>query len=299
MHQIDQAVASVDFDLAIVSQVDMVAYSDALNGLPAIFDEVESGVYYSQFIEAKNSRERIRFGLTWYKYRNYLARAMKSYAISTVVSKREATIISKIISRNSRIEIIPNSVDLQAYKDIKEQPRPNSLIFSGSFTYFPNYEAMLWFLGTIYPEIQAKIPDVEISITGNHAGLPLPKANNILLTGLVENVNSYIARSWCSVVPLQTGGGTRLKVLEAMALRTPVVTTSKGAEGLDVQDGKHLLIADEPRAFSQCVIRLLRDQDLRQAIAAEGYKLVQEKYNWEAVMPHFLALIDEIKQTVN
>jgi glycosyltransferase involved in cell wall biosynthesis len=292
--KIGQAVASVNFDLAIVSQVDMVAYSEAIRGLPAIFEEVEVGIIYSQYFQAIEVRDRIRMGLTWIKYRNFLASTMKKYAISTVVSQSEATLLSKSISGKSRIEIIPNFVDLQAYEDIQEQPLPNSLIFSGSFTYFPNYQAMLWFLSEIYPEIQARVPDVKMSITGNHAGLSLPVADHVLLTGMVENVYPHIARSWCSVVPLQTGGGTRLKVLEAMALRTPVVTTSKGAEGLDVQDGKHLLIADDPRSFSQSVIRLLRDQSLRQAISDEGYKLVREKYNWDVVMPHFMAMIDQV-----
>jgi glycosyltransferase involved in cell wall biosynthesis len=151
---------------------------------------------------------------------------------------------------------------------------------------------MLWFLRLVYPNVKAQVSDVELSITGNHAGLALPMDDHILLTGMVENVYPHIARSWCSIVPLQTGGGTRLKILEAMALHTPVVTTSKGAEGLDVQDGKHLLIADNPEAFAQSLIRLLRDLDLRKTIADEAYKLVREKYNWEVVMPHFLALID-------
>jgi glycosyltransferase involved in cell wall biosynthesis len=114
------------------------------------------------------------------------------------------------------------------------------------------------------------------------------------LTGFVDDVRPLIARSWASIVPLHTGGGTRLKILEAMALRTPVIATSKGAEGLDVQSGKHLLIADTPETFVQQVVRLLRQPQLRENLAEEAYALVREKYDWQVIMPHFLNLIEEI-----
>jgi glycosyltransferase involved in cell wall biosynthesis len=153
---------------------------------------------------------------------------------------------------------------------------------------------MVWFLREVYPHVQAQVTDVRLSITGDHADRPLPPASNVALTGFVDDVRPLIARSWGSVVPLHTGGGTRLKILEAMALGTPVVATPKGAEGLDVQDGEHILIADTPETFAQQVIHLLKKPELRQQLADNAHQLIREKYDWEVVLPRFLDLIERV-----
>jgi polysaccharide biosynthesis protein PslH len=103
-----------------------------------------------------------------------------------------------------------------------------------------------------------------------------------------------IARSCASIVPLHTGGGTRLKILEAMALGTPVIATSKGAEGLAAQNTEHLLVADQPTAMAQAVVRILREETLRRRLADNAYHLVQEQYDWERLMPRFLDLIEQV-----
>jgi glycosyltransferase involved in cell wall biosynthesis len=135
---------------------------------------------------------------------------------------------------------------------------------------------------------------VQFTITGDHANLPLPPADRVTLTGFVDDVRPLIAAAGVSVVPLRVGGGTRLKILEAMALRTPVVTTSKGAEGLDVQPGEHLLIADTPEAFAAASLRLLQEPGLRQRLADNAYRLVAEKYDWAVTMPRFLELVERV-----
>jgi len=107
-------------------------------------------------------------------------------------------------------------------------------------------------------------------------------------------VRPLIASAWASIAPLQQGGGTRLKILEALALQTPVVATSKGAEGLDARHDEHLLIADAPDEFANQVVRLLQDPALRQRLAANGARLVSEQYDWANVMPRFLNLVEQI-----
>ena len=144
------------------------------------------------------------------------------------------------------------------------------------------------------PRLQAEIPDVCLTITGDHANLPLPSTENVTLTGFVDDIRPLIASSWISLAPIQVGGGTRLKILEAMALRTPVVATSKGAEGLDATPGEHLLIADTPEAFAATTVRLLREPELRQYLADNAYQLVSQKYDWAAAMPQFLNLVDRV-----
>src|SRR3989304_6090235 len=145
---------------------------------------------------------------------------------------------------------------------------------------------MVWFLEEVYPLIQAQVPDLSLTITGDHADLPLPPASNVTLTGVVDDIRPLIASSSVSLVPLQAGGGTRLKILEAMALGVPVVSTLKGAEGLEIRSGEHLLIADTPEAFAENVIRVLRDPALRKGITDRARRMVEEKYDWAVVMPH-------------
>jgi glycosyltransferase involved in cell wall biosynthesis len=148
----------------------------------------------------------------------------------------------------------------------------------------------------VNPLVQAQIPDVHLSITGDHANLALPPANNVTLTGFVDDIRSWVASSCLSLAPIFMGGGTRLKILEAMALRTPVVATSKGAEGLDVVHGEHLLLADTPQEFADVIVRLLHDPILYQQIADNGYQLIAEKYDWPSVTPHFLHLVERTAQ---
>jgi glycosyltransferase involved in cell wall biosynthesis len=135
-----------------------------------------------------------------------------------------------------------------------------------------------------------------VTITGDHADLPLPPADNLALTGFVDDVRPLIASAWVSLVPIRVGGGTRLKILEAMALGTPVVATSKGTEGLDAKHGEHLLIADSPEAFAEAVIRLLQEPGLRRRLADKAYQLVQERYDLAALIPRFLDLVERVAQ---
>jgi glycosyltransferase involved in cell wall biosynthesis len=138
---------------------------------------------------------------------------------------------------------------------------------------------------------------VRLTITGDDAGKTLPAAANVLRTGFVEDVRPVIARAAVSIAPIFTGGGTRLKILEAMALRTPVVSTTKGAEGLDIEHGRHLLIADTAEVFADAVLSLLRDAQFRQGLAERAYQLVTEKYDWAAVMPLFLNVVHDSVHT--
>lgn len=287
-------IAERNYEIVIASQEGAAGYSHCFRGKAALFEEVEIGVSYERFAHTASTWGRFRYGLTWAKHRQYLARLLRDFEACTVVSAREQHLLAKAVPDYGAIEVIPNCIDLADYCEVQESPQPNHLIFTGSFRYFANHEAMTWFLQQIYPRVQTQAPDVRLTITGDHANLPLPPADNVTLTGFVDDVRPLIASAWISLVPILAGGGTRLKILEAMALGTPVVATSKGAEGLDVRPDEHLLIADTPEAYAAAVIRLLSESGLRQRLADNAYQLVSEKYDWAAVMPRFLSLVDRV-----
>ena len=153
---------------------------------------------------------------------------------------------------------------------------------------------MLWFTENVFSVISARFPDIQLIITGDHLGLPLPVKKNVVLTGNLDDIRPKIASAAVSVVPLLSGGGTRLKILEALALKTPVVSTTKGAEGLEVTDGENILIADTPAAFAHGVMKVLDDHQLGRRLADNGYNLVNEKYSAEAIAARYNTLLDQL-----
>ncbi len=291
--RIERTLGANQYDLVIASQLTAASYAPYFGNVPAIFEEPEVGLLYEKFANAKNLKDRLRHGLTWEKHRRYVASVMRRFRACTVVSNAERELLRKCAPEYDAVHVIPNAIDLNEYTKSHAAPQPNTLIFTGSFRYFVNHEAMTWFVGEVYPRVQAEIPDVRLTITGDHANLGLPQATNVTLTGVVDDVRSLIASSWISLAPILQGGGTRLKIVEAMALRTPVVATSKGAEGLDARHNEHLLIADEPDVFAREVVRLLRDPGLRERLTNNAYQLVREKFDWSAVLPRFLQLVRE------
>jgi glycosyltransferase involved in cell wall biosynthesis len=292
---IRETLGSGDFDLVIASEWGMAAYVNAFRGYKALLEDLELGVLYEAYARADALWTRLRSGLTWIKHRRYLRRLLPCFQACTVVSEPDRKMLCAAIPEyKNMIEVIPNCIDGSDYIGYGNSARPNSLIYTGSFRYGPNYDAMIWFIKEIFPAILARNPAVHLTITGDRADRSLPPGSAVTHAGFVRDVKSLIAGSAITIVPLRIGAGTRLKILEAMALGTPVVSTSKGAEGLEVQHGEHLLIADDPGDFSDAVLRLLHDPELSSHLAVRGSKLVREKYEWEQNMPRLLNLIERV-----
>jgi len=151
--------------------------------------------------------------------------------------------------------------------------------------YVPNSDGMLYFLDEIFPLIKKKVPGVTITIVGNRPPRELLRraSDDVIVTGYVDDVRPFVERAAVYVAPLRIGSGTRLKILEALSMKKPVVTTSIGCEGLDVVDGESALVADEPEAFACRVIELLHSDRLRRKLMRTGSELVREKYDWRIV----------------
>lgn len=280
------------YDIIIASQWYMAAYQDCFNGLPAIFEEAELGVFQDRVRRAGSSLQSMRHRLTLTKMELYLRTLLPRFRSATVVSEKERALLSRAAPASSVIEVIPNGVSLGEYAGIRAEPEPDSLIFTGSFRYFANYQAMLWFVKDVFPRVKEMNPQARLTITGDPAGRSFPQVPGVTHAGFLRDVRPKVAASWASIAPILTGGGTRLKILEAMALHTPVISTSKGAEGLDVKHEEHLLIADSPKDFAEATASLLADPDLRSRLAANAYSLVRERYDWSVILPRFLNLVE-------
>ena len=241
---------------------------------------------------------RLRAWVNWRKRRSYDARLYAQFDLCTMVSEQDrASGLQLLGDRLGRLEVVPNGVDCQHNHPGLAEPQPGVLVYNGALTYSANYDAMQYFLSAIYPLVQREEPGVSLAITGSTSGVDLSRLrldDSVRLTGYVEDVRPVMAGASVCVVPLRQGGGTRLKILEAMALGTPVVATSKAAEGLDVTPGRDLLIADAPSEFAMAVIRLLSLPFLRESLARNARLLVQERYDWQAIGDRFTHLVEEV-----
>ena len=163
----------------------------------------------------------VRSKFTLMKLTFYLRGLLPHFVSCTVVSESEGELLRRMVPNYKSIQVIPNFINVADYTEDRRAPETNTLIFTGFFQYRANYEAMKWFSEQVYPRIQASVPQVRLTITGDHRNLPLPFAHGVIMTGFVNNVRPLVASSWASLAPIQSGGGTRLKILEAMALRAP------------------------------------------------------------------------------
>ena len=163
------------------------------------------------------------------------------------------------------MSIVPNGVDVTRASLAAPAPADSRLIYPGSITYDANLDAVTFFASEILPLIRRARPHVELWVTGSTAGVETSAlaGAGVRFTGLLPDVDAAVRDSTVCVVPLRIGGGTRMKVLQAMALGTPVVATPKGVEGLDVMPGRHVLVADSPAHFAEQTLRLLQDASMR------------------------------------
>jgi glycosyltransferase involved in cell wall biosynthesis len=292
--EICRLVSKNKFDLVIASQLTMASYSAAYGGVKAVFEEIELGGFYEKAHITGEWPKRIRHWLTWLKLKSYMSQVLKNFAVCSVVSEKERKIfIDAFPHHQNKAVVIPNCIDLTEYRISDIARKRNHIVFSGSFRYQANYDAVLWFLREVYPLILKHVSDIQLLITGDHADLPLPMTQNVRRVGHVEDIKTLIASCDASIVPIWSGGGTRLKILEAMAVGTPVISTSKGAEGLLAIPGEHILIADEPERFAALLRQLLLDKEFSNQLSSNAYRLVEEQYDWTKVMPRFLRMVEE------
>ena len=184
------------------------------------------------------------------------------------------------------IEIIPNGVDVTHYLPDFTSEASAHLIYIGSMDWYPNEDAVGFFADEVLPRIQARVPDVRFSIVGGNPSARVQKLaerEGVVVTGRVPEIKPYFAEATVFVVPLRIGSGTRLKILEALAMGKAIVSTSVGAEGLNLKDSEEIFIADEPATFADAVTRLLTDVPLRRRIGENGRTRVEQDYDWRSI----------------
>lgn len=191
---------------------------------------------------------------------------------------------------------VPTGVDTDFFRPPRpRRPEAGLIGFLGSMDWMPNIECVHHFVRDIFPTVLRRHPDARLLVVGRDPAPSLRRLaaddGRIVLTGTVDDVRPHLDRCEVLVVPLRSGGGTRIKIFEAMAQGLPVVSTTVGAEGLPVRDGETILIADEPGAFAEAVVRLLESPELREELATRAREVLVQHHSWASVADHFLSLM--------
>ena len=225
----------------------------------------------------------------WRKLRAAEARACSRATLTVAVSEEDAALLAARAPA-ARVRAIPTGVDLSYFAPGTSREDDTSLVFMGSMDWLPNEDAVLHFLEAILPRVRGEVRNVSFTVVGRNPGPRLRAAaarDGIALTGRVEDIRPHVLRAAVFVVPLRVGGGTRLKIFEALAMGKAVVSTTVGAEGLPLVPGLHFVRADDPDEFAQAVVSLLRDPGLRRSLGLQGRRLVEERYGWPRVAEEF------------
>jgi glycosyltransferase involved in cell wall biosynthesis len=192
-------------------------------------------------------------------------------------------------SRDARVEVVPNGVDTEFFSNTGDTERPNTLIYVGGMTWHPNHDAMRFFIEEILPLLKKEVPDIEMTHIGRQTGdeffRKAEREKALRILGFVDDIRPELSRAAVYVVPLRIGGGTRLKVLDALSMGCAIVSTSIGCEGIDVTDGKDIIIADDAESFARKTVEVLSDTELRQRLRENARKLAEEKYSWKTIAP--------------
>jgi sugar transferase (PEP-CTERM/EpsH1 system associated) len=236
---------------------------------------------------AETHRGRMTFGLYDTQHRRMLAyedSALQRFDGVLTVSDADRTTFTRLYP-DARVKptwVIPTGVDTEYFAPDGPAASEPRLVFAGSMDWLPNEDAMRFFCHDVLPLIRAEEPRARLSIVGRTptAAVRALADEHIEVTGTVPDVRPFMRKAAVHVVPLRIGGGTRLKIFEAMAMGQTVVSTTIGAEGLPITHGEHALIADGPRAFADAVVSLLRDARRRQALSTTARQLVVEHYDW-------------------
>ncbi len=227
--------------------------------------------------------------------RRWEARCVRKFDRCVTVSENDRSLLLQDVPQK-HIELVANGVDIQACQPLLRPMGAPTLILIGLMSYQPYTDSAIYFCETILPLIRKAVGGVKVLVVGPNPPLSVKRleGDGVVVTGRVPNVAPYYQEACISVVPLRAGGGTRLKILEAMAFGRPVVSTSLGCEGLNVQHEEHLLIADEPQKFAGSVVRLLQDDDLYNRIIVNARARVEAEYDWDVLAAQMLNIYDDL-----
>ncbi len=269
---------------------------------PLIVDRTRVDLQY-QLMEHRQTISSLKSRLlkleAWVKLWRYERNVADRALLEIVCGPDDESFLRRHIRRQMPIQVIPNGVDLdyfhpEAAPDEMRAARP-TILFCGAMDYLPNSDALRWYFAEMHETMCQLVPHLEVLIVGK---APTPEVQgyatrpNVTVTGRVPDVRPFYRRAWLQIVPLRIGGGTRLKIVESMAMKTPVVSTTIGAQGLGLRHGQDVLLADTAKEFIQQTVRALGSPVLRSALERTGFETVRRTLSWPMQGTRFCQAIE-------
>lgn len=277
------------FDLVLVDSLYMSLYRALLPPQTVLLEQnIESQIHKQAARLNETASEQMRLDFAWRAMEQYENRVWAQFGLRVVVSASDKREMKSRCATGQTI-VVENGVNPEEYP-LLARPRDGAVFFAGAFDYFPNMDAAQFFVREILPHVARAAPATQVLIAGSNPPEPVRALSDSQRVRVIPNppeMQTFAAQAAVAVVPLRVGSGTRLKILEALAWGIPVVTTTRGCEGLDVQDGRHLLIRDEPREFAEALVQVLNDEPLAQHLRVNGRALVEHRYAWQNILPQF------------
>ena len=256
---------------------------------------VEAAIWRRHVDVRKNPLAKAYFREQWRRMERFERQECRRFDRVVAVSRTDALAIEREYGVGP-VADVPTGVDIEYFRPTAGAIRePHNLVFTGSMDWLPNEDGITWFVDDVLPLVHERIPDVTLTVVGRN---PPPRIQQLAthdrrlrVTGSVPDVRPYMDSASVFVVPLRVGGGTRLKIYEALAMEHPLVSTTIGAEGLPLEDGKHMLIADDAARFAQAVLSLLEDPARATAMGRAGAAYVRENFGWDAAAEAFARIV--------
>jgi len=259
-------------------------------------DDLPSTYAQTASATAEKTIERARRRLHVWIERRRERLLLERFTVLSVCSELDR----RLLGFAERLHVIPNGFERPAQVPIRNPASPPLIGFMGLFDYAPNYEGVRWFVDNCWQRIKAEIPGVRLRLLGSGSDGPqTPKDAGVDALGWLAEPSHEIASWRLMIIPIHTGAGTRMKLADGFSRKCPVVSTSIGALGYEVETGRELLIADTPRGFADACISLIRDRQSAEKMAERAYSTFLDKWTWEAIAPRVWAAVDECLRLAN
>ncbi|MHB1457498.1 MAG: glycosyltransferase family 4 protein, partial [Armatimonadota bacterium] len=292
------AIESFKPDIVHIDHLQMAQFVEFDKSYKVVLDNhnVESTIIKRVAETSDSMPTRLYAGLEWPKLQRYEVDICNKCDLVLTVSETDKDSLTAMGVNPAIIESVPIGVDVDTMKPVDMVTQSRNILSLGTMSWPPNIDSMLYFVKDVMPIIRDHLPGCTLTIAGSQpspAIQSLESEPDISVTGFVEDIDSIARKCGVFIVPLRSGSGVRVKILNALAMGLPIVSTSIGAEGLDVRDDEHLLIADTPHDFANSVIRILTDPDLAQTLGLNGRAFVCDNYSWETTGNRLLQIYED------
>lgn len=286
--QLRRMLGMVKFDLVHVDTISLAVYRDELRGIPKILNHhnIESHLLMRRTLFERNPLKRWYLTIESRKLRHYEQRVCSEFDVNFTVSELDKQRLLEI-APSLNVDVIANGVDVEYFSPGESQIIPGNLIMASGMNWFPNRDAVLYMAEEIWPLLSEYMPDLSWTVVGADPPQRLldlaARDRRIVVTGFVDDVRPYLAQAEIYLCPMRDGGGTRLKILDALAMSKAIVCTTMACEGISVTPEKNVLIADSPQEFLKQIKRLRENPELRDKLGKAAREFVVKQYSWEKI----------------